>query len=160
MGNKGSLSGSSNPSYAHGHNCRGKRSTEYEIWAGMRQRVNNKLNKLYPYYGGRGITYDPRWENFSVFLSDVGNRPSSDYSLDRIDNNRGYFPENVRWATRQEQACNRRSNILIEGKILKHWCEDRGFNHRTVSRWLVKEGKSLEFIRSRGNQLWGKDQTL
>ena len=156
---KVSPSGAASASYSHGHNCRGKRTPEYQVWAGIRKRVNNKRDKLYPYYGGRGITYDPRWEDFSVFFADVGCRPSTEYSLDRIDNNGGYFPDNVRWATSQQQARNRRNNIIYEGVTLKEWCLDKGFNYRTVWRWVVQEGKTPEFVRQRGEELWGKGQT-
>ena len=153
---KTSNSGKNNPSYSHGHNCRGNRSTEYEIWAGIRKRVNNKRDKLYPYYGGRGITYDPRWEDFLVFLEDVGERPSNKHSLDRVDNNKGYFASNLRWATPQQQANNRRNNVIFEGVPLKEWCNKVGFRYETVWRWVVKEGKSPEFVRYRGEKLWGK----
>ena len=153
------FSGEKNPAYSHGHNCLGSRSTEYEIWAGVRKRVNNPKDKLYPYYGGRGISYDPRWEDFSVFLADVGCRPSSDHSLDRIDNNKGYFPDNVRWATRKEQSCNRRNNLLFEGMVLKDWCASVGFNYKTVWRWVVKEGKSPDYVKGKGEELWGKGRT-
>jgi hypothetical protein len=153
------FSGENNPSYSHGHNKRGERTTEYEIWAGLRSRVNNENHKLYPHYGGRGITYDPRWDDFSVFLEEVGYRPSKDHSLDRVDNNKGYFAENVRWATSEEQARNRRNNVIYGGVTLKEWCLNRGFNYRTVWRWVVKEGKSPEFVQKRGEFLWGKDQT-
>ena len=151
--------GEKNPSYSHGHNCRGKRSTEYEIWVGLRQRVNNKHNTSYPYYGGRGITYDPRWEDFSVFLADVGFRPSAEHSLDRIDNDSGYFPHNVRWATRQQQARNQRNNVIFEGVTLTEWCLSRGFNYKTVWRWVVLEGKNPEFVKQRGEELWGRGRT-
>jgi hypothetical protein len=150
------FSGEKNPSYVHGHNCRGQRSTEYEVWVGIRYRVNNKNAKIYPYYGGRGITYDARWEDFSVFLADVGCRPSGEYSLDRVDNSRGYFPDNVRWATREQQSRNRSNNVIYEGVTLKEWCLDRGFNYKTVWRWVVQEGKTPEFVRYRGEELWGK----
>lgn len=94
------------------HGCRNTRL--YEIWHGLRQRCLNKKSKDYPKYGGRGIDVDPRWDYFSVFAADVGEPPSDDHSIDRIDNSRGYWPGNVRWATVQEQANNRRSNVFLE----------------------------------------------
>lgn len=153
------FSGQNNPSYSHGHNCRGKRSTEYEIWAGIKSRTSNPKNKLYKFYGARGIDYDPKWNSFEAFLEDVGYRPSKEYSLDRIDNNRGYYKSNVRWATRKEQASNKSNNIIIEGVVLKEWCKNFGFNYKTVWRWLVQEHKSVEFVKQRGQELWAKDQT-
>jgi hypothetical protein len=75
----------------------------------MKQRCLNPKNPMWDYYGGRGIDIDPRWiESYEAFLADVGPRPSLDYTLDRIDNNRGYWPDNVRWATRSEQQRNKR----------------------------------------------------
>ena len=167
MGKKSSIdrvpmdhSGENNPSYSHGHNQRGKRTSEYDIWASIRKRVNNQQDKDYPYYGGRGITYDPRWKDFSVFLSDVGFRPSKDHSLYRIDNNKGYYPDNVKWSTREQQAKGHSNNVIYGGVTLKEWCLNRGFNYNTVWRWVVKEGKSLEFVMRRGEELWGKGQNL
>lgn len=74
----------------------------------MLNRVKNPNNKDYHRYGGRGIKVDPRWINFWEFLNDVGERPSPQHSLDRIDNDGNYEPGNVRWATRQEQTHNSR----------------------------------------------------
>lgn len=144
----------------HGHSKRGERTTEYEIWAGMRSRVNNPSHKSYSYYGGRGITYDKRWDDFSVFLEEVSYRPSTDHSLDRIDNNKGYYKDNVRWATKFEQSNNRSNNIVVEGVALKQWCLSRGYNYKTVWRWLAREGKELPYVKERGEQLWAKDRTL
>ena len=142
----------------HGHSRRGSRSAEYEAWVGIRKRVNNPNCKEYPYYGGRGITYDPRWEDFELFLSDVGLKPSEDCSIDRVDNSKGYFPDNVRWASKKQQSNNRRNNILVEGVTLKEWATEKGFNYKTVWRWY-KEGKSVSYMKQRGETLWVKDRT-
>lgn len=83
----------------------------------------------YPNYGGRGIKVCDRWlgeHGFENFLADMGERPSKDHSIDRIDVNGDYTPENCRWATRKQQCNNRRSNLLIEHKgeirTLTEWC--------------------------------------
>lgn len=81
---------------------------EYKAWLHMRERCRNPNHRIYKHYGGRGITIDPRWDSFDNFLQDIGPRPSSDHSLDRIDNDLGYSPNNCRWATKSEQNKNRR----------------------------------------------------
>ena len=88
----------------------GRRTPEYETWCGMIRRCENPKNHAFHRYGGRGISICERWRNdFSAFLADVGPRPSPEHSIDRIDNDRGYEPDNCRWATALVQARNTRS---------------------------------------------------
>ena len=95
----------------NGNPTHGMRNTrEYKSWLAMKQRCNNPNNKDYARYGGRGISFCTEWLLFEQFYSDMGNRPSRQ-SLDRINNDGNYQPDNCRWATDVEQAANRRKPV-------------------------------------------------
>ena len=84
-------------------------SREYRAWVGMKARCLNINAPKYPSYGGRGIKVCPRWvSSFNNFYEDMGDRTSPDHSLDRINNDGDYTPENCRWATRPQQMRNRK----------------------------------------------------
>ena len=84
-------------------------SITYGSWQAMKGRCFNPRVPKYEYYGGRGITVCDRWANsFQAFLDDMGERPSHNHSIDRIDSDGDYTPDNCRWATRAEQSQNQR----------------------------------------------------
>jgi len=97
-------SGPDHPSTTHGLSSH----PLYGTWGNMRSRCLCRTHPSYPDYGGRGITICERWNDFPLFLTDMGNRPTPRHTLDRIDNNQGYNPSNCRWATAQQQQRNRR----------------------------------------------------
>lgn len=111
----------------------------YRIYNGMKNRCYNKKQPNYSNYGGRGITICDEWlRSFAVFQSwALANGYSDDLSIDRIDNDKRYSPENCRWATRTEQNENTRNNhlVTINGKTqsLSAWAREQGLNYHTVS---------------------------
>lgn len=117
---------------------------EWLAWFSMINRCHSPKDKAYKNYGGRGIYVCERWrglDGFANFLHDMGHRPSKDLSLDRKDNDQGYSPENCRWATRTEQARNRRSNRLltIDGDTapVATWAERSGISRRIITDRLA-----------------------
>lgn len=114
----------------------------------MRTRCNNARNHKFPDYGGRGIKVCARWDSFEAFLADMGQRPTPRHTIERIDNDGDYTPENCRWATAAEQARNRRSTkpVTINGetRLLTEWFEVAavspvGFYDRIRRGWSVEK---------------------
>lgn len=121
-----------------GRNGRG--TSEFEIWLAMRQRCGNPNYSTWKYYGGRGITVCKRWINsFENFYRDMGPRPSSKHSIDRINGNRNYTPKNCRWATKMEQMSHTRRSrrISFRGQT------------KTVAEWERVIGCRRGFLYSR-----------
>lgn len=129
-----------------------RKSLEYASWYHMRQRCNYEKNHHYSYYGGRGITVCERWNVFENFYTDMGPRPSASHTLDRIDTNGNYEPDNCRWATKKEQQRNRRVNVLHEYQgrqcTLAELAEIAGI-HPSSLRKRLKRGASVEDAVSR-----------
>ena len=91
----------------HGHASNWARTREYITWCNMIRRCTQPSHPQFANYGGRGIDLDPRWLEFRVYFEETGFKPKGK-SLDRIENNRGYWPGNVRWATSKTQNNNTR----------------------------------------------------
>jgi hypothetical protein len=130
------------------------KSTEYRTWKRMRERCLNKNRPDYHLYGGRGITVCEAWrDSFEQFFRDMGYRPSPHHSIDRIDNSKGYSPDNCRWATKSEQASNKRNTVLITchgiTKTLTAWVKETGYTAGTIKNRL-KNGLSPELALSPG----------
>lgn len=124
---------------------------EYQAWRNMITRTTNRRDPGYARYGERGIRVCAEWsKSFSAFYAHVGERPAPGYSLDRIDNGRGYEPGNVRWATRRKQQQNLRSNLNIThgGKTL------------CLREWSRLSGVPKETIRSRILRGWAVEKAL
>jgi AraC-like DNA-binding protein len=116
-------------------------------WQGILGRLFNPNDSAYPNYGGRGIGIDPAWMNFHTFYQDMGNPPSPDHSIERIDNDGPYSKDNCRWATAQEQAMNRRSSRLVTAfdktQTLTEWAGETGLTFNCIDHRL-RRGKDTE----------------
>ena len=140
----------------HGHTVNYKPTPEYRIWSAMKTRCYNPNVSHYCNYGGRGIFVCERWVNsFSSFLEDMGNRPSNSHTIERIDNNGPYSPENCRWASRLEQKQNQRMRkdarlITMDGvcKPAGVWARELGLNKQTVYYRIRHGWSSDELLRS------------
>lgn len=121
----------------HGHAKKNAHSTEYVIWGRMIHRCENPNAPLYKDYGGRGIGVCSAWrKSFEVFYRDMGPRPSTKHSIDRIDNDGNYEPGNCRWATQKEQSRNtsRTINLTIGDRTqcLMDWSIETGIKYLTL----------------------------
>ena len=119
-----------------------RHTPEYHAWCGMRSRCYNENDKSFYSYGARGIVVCDRWlESFENFFEDMGSRPDH-HSLDRIDNNGPYSPENCKWSTRDQQNNNKSNNRMISFKgetlTLSQWAKKIGITLAALSRRLEK----------------------
>lgn len=123
---------------------------EYKLWCNIKWRCHCKTSRDYHKYGARGIFMWEGWlQSFENFLNDIGNSPSMSHSLDRIDNNLGYCPGNVQWATPVAQTRNRRNTIRVtwdgEEIALAELCEKLGLDKRKTYR-LFKKYKCIRKV--------------
>jgi len=122
-------------------------------WSGIKSRVLNESDERFSYYGGRGIDMSPDWENsFEAFYADMGEPPSKHHQIDRINNDKGYWPENCKWATVTEQGNNKRNNIILthngKAQTLAEWCREIGIEHGTAKRRYYKYPDDPEVVLS------------
>lgn len=136
-------------SFRHGA-CK---SREYSIWQHMKRRALGKQKEVAKYYLHKGI--DPNWvESFNNFINDMGNSPTPSHTIDRIDNEKGYFKWNCRWATLKEQNRNQSTNVFItfgdEKKCISEWAEITGISAHNI-RYRLGAGWPMEKIFKKAN---------
>ena len=132
--------------FRHGESVNNSR--EYRAWSAMKTRCYNSKQKGYKLWGGRGIKVSSEWINdYLHFLEDMGRKPAKNYSLDRIDNNKGYSKENCRWVSRKEQNSNRRSSLIYRGKCASEWAMEIGITRQAFCQRL-KNGWPYELAIS------------
>ena len=125
-------------------------SRAYSSWAGMVGRCTNPNDPAFENYGERGITVCDEWRTFLGFYADMGDPPIG-LSLDRIDNEKGYFKDNCRWADRETQSRNRRMSRQLTAfgrtMLLCDWARESGLGRHTISR-RIKQGWSVDLAVS------------
>lgn len=131
----------------------------YDTWAEMLQRCGNPKKQNYARYGGRGITVCERWRSFEAFEADMSPRPLGG-TLDRVDNDGDYSPENCRWATMREQSRNKRTNrvLTLDGRsqTVADWAEEVGIPSSIIRQRIDRSGWSVRDALTRPRRSWGR----
>jgi hypothetical protein len=148
----------------HGYSRVGEVRAEWQAWNHMKQRCYNSNDPFYSDYGGRGIKVCDRWRSsFDAFIEDMKDRPSG-CSLDRIDPNGDYSPENCRWADKFIQARNRRTVIIIDhlgqSLCMEEWSRQTGIPRQTIAQRYHKGWPPSEVLKIRhgvGNNTGGNN---
>lgn len=127
----------------HGATKGGKQTPEYKTWIKMIERCENRNCRSFVNYGGRGVRICAEWRrSFETFLRDMGLKPSSKHTIERIDNDGDYEPDNCQWAMMKEQARNKRNNVLLthEGrmKCVAEWAEELGLSPTMIYKRLYR----------------------
>jgi hypothetical protein len=135
------------------HRAHGARNPTWVVWRDMVARCTKPGRREYARYGGNGIKVCERWlgpHGFQNFVSDMGHRPSSAFSIDRLRNSEGYKPSNCRWATMKEQAVNKRNNrrLVFRGQT------------KTQSQWATEVGLTQQRIHQRLAAGWSVERAL
>lgn len=112
---------------------------EYKIWLSMRSRCNSKTSNSYKWYGAKGISVCKRWDDFDNFYEDMGRRPSSHHSIDRINVEGHYEPSNCKWSTIKEQNENKRNTIKYKGKTSRQIADELNVPIWTARKILKKQ---------------------
>lgn len=143
----GCLNDEKRKSIEHGQARKNNWSSEYRSWLSMKARCSNPRNNEYHRYGKRGISVCERWLDFKNFIEDMGLKPGSSYSIDRINSKGNYEPGNCRWASAKEQALNSSRCKFLEfnGSRLNiaDWARKTGIKHTTIS-FRLRSGWSIE----------------
>lgn len=121
-----------------------KEMPEYTVWVTMRERCNNPNCKGYKNYGGRGIRVCDEWDDFFKFMEDMGPRPEG-YSIDRVDNEKGYSKGNCKWSSREDQNLNKRTTIKVD------------FDGEKIPLVIACRRIGMSYLRARRNLKAGKD---
>lgn len=136
----------------HGGTRKGSDQRLYRIWHNMRHRCLNRHFVDYPRYGARGITVCEEWatsDSFPAFRDwAFANGYAANLTLDRINNNKGYSPDNCRWATLEQQNSNKRTNRTINGKTVMQWSKAFGLPYNTLRNRLARRGWNPELLVS------------
>lgn len=130
-------------------------ASEYSTWMNLRRRCTDPTNNTYPRYGGRGIKVCDRWNDpdtgYLAFLADMGRKPSPKHSIDRVDNDQGYSPENCRWATAAEQVRNSSNAVMVTvggvTQCLVDWSKSMGMSYSRVRKLHASGGLEEEILR-------------
>jgi hypothetical protein len=144
------------------------KSAEYSTWKAMRARCMRVNSVQFADYGGRGIKVCSRWDSYENFLKDMGRKPTPGHSIDRIDNDGGYCPENCRWATHEEQSRNKRTSRMLtyggKSQCVVSWAEELGMaghvlQHRIDRGWTVERALTTPVKDAKGKQLTYQGKT-
>lgn len=131
----------------HGAYNDGKEKSEHYIWRSMLARCNNPKSHSFKYYGERGVKVCERWQNYSNFIADMGDRPTPEHSLERKDYNGNYEPNNCCWATRSEQQKNKSSTKLYTNGVftgtLVECAKEVGIS-KELAHWRWKTHKTFK----------------